>query len=221
MEVDHAGKRCGSTHTWQAGVSGCSVALLWSQREGSRGQAGREVWAAFLCPHVTPRLRGCCGHRGCVWDTLCTHTLVSGQSDGAQLLWLVPLSASTPGLAVNYTLESRVSVCAAVGPAWEGPKLVTHSVCSCSCGRRGRAVTLYLHPRGFSGLARQPLRAAATACAAGWVCCPLGGFYRLCVYHPEHSTETTASCWTLVVTNSPINAVSQISLGRQSQPTRP
>lgn len=115
MEVDHTGKRCGSTLTSQAGVWHWPVALLCSQREGSPGQDGGEVWAAFLCPHIALRLRGCCRHRAvCRIHSVRTHLLVGNLMAHGRRGWCNPMTPHR-GLGINYTLESCEPVCAAVG----------------------------------------------------------------------------------------------------------
>lgn len=146
MEVDHPGTRCGSTHTSQAGVWCWPVALLWSQREGSPGQDAGGVWAAFLCPHMAVILlqaQGMCGYTPWI-HSIGTRLLVGNLLVHSGWGWCTSMTPHQ-GLGVNYTLESRVSVCAAVGPG----KTPSLSHCSCSCGERCRAVTLYPHPPGF------------------------------------------------------------------------
>lgn len=149
------------------------------------------------------------------------HMLVRGWSDGAHSLWRVPRNACTQG--AGYQLYAgEMCVCMwSCGPR-EDPELSLY-LCLCSGGLQCRTMICYLHPRWVP-------QTSPSSFYMGWcyicgqvgkVWYPLSGFYGLCLCFPEHSSETTASHRTLVVTNSPINAVSQISLGRQSQPTWP
>lgn len=116
MEVDHTGKRRGSTHTSQEGVWCWPVALLWSQREAGLGRMVERCGQRFFA-HAASRW-GCGAAAGardvCRIHSIRTRLLAANLMVRSGCGWC---NSMTPhrGLAVNYTLESRVAVCAAVG----------------------------------------------------------------------------------------------------------
>lgn len=134
-------------HTHIAGgclMLACGFALEPEGRQPWADAGG--VWAAFLCPHMAVILlqaQGMCGYTPWI-HSIGTRLLVGNLLVHSGWGWCTSMTPHQ-GLGVNYTLESRVSVCAAVGPG----KTPSLSHCSCSCGGRCRAVTLYPHPPGF------------------------------------------------------------------------